>query len=289
LHYFYNNFLGLFHHIKAYGEFISCPFIIGYSKIIHQLGNYILSPHAINTTEDIIMKPIPEQISDPNPKPVNSTKKAKVGRPRQDTQSREQLILAARALFVERDYAQVSTRELAKKAGTDPALIRYYFGSKEGLFSTMIRETAVPVKQQLRQLNRSLGADGPANFMQTYYRVMAAHPHFPRLIFKLASLDQSQAKNQELTQAFNEIINLEDLLFFDKLKSQGLLRQEVDSRCAQLSFFAMMVFPFLVPEVFLNKLGLEINPEFLRHLAAQNSQLLAHGLFKSEEPHHESK
>lgn len=235
------------------------------------------------------MKPTPEPTPDPIPEQKNSPKKAKVGRPSQDTQSREQLILAARSLFVERDYAQVSTRELAKKAGTDPALIRYYFGSKEGLFSTMIRETAVPVKQQLRQLNRSLGADGPANFMHTYYRVMAAHPHFPRLIFKLASLDQSQAKNQELAQAFNEIINLEDLLFFDKFKSQGLLREEVDSRCAQLSFFAMMVFPFLVPDIFLNKLGVEISPEFLQQLATQNSQLLAHGLFKPEVTSHEPK
>ncbi|MBB1270607.1 TetR/AcrR family transcriptional regulator [Shewanella sp. SR44-3] len=216
-------------------------------------------------------------------------KKAKVGRPNQDTQSREQLIVAARTLFVERDYAQVSTRELAKMAGTDPALIRYYFGSKEGLFSTMIRETAVPIKQQLRQINRTLETDGPASFMWTYYQVMSAHPHFPRLIFKLASLDQSQTHNQELTKAFNEIISLEDVLFFDKLKSQGLLREDVDSRCAQLSFFAMMVFPFIVPDIFLNKLGVEINPAFLQQLFEQNSKLLAQGLFKPEESKHEPK
>ena len=31
-------------------------------------------------------------------------------------------------------------------------MIRYYFGSKEGLFETMLRETLDPMKQQLRAL-----------------------------------------------------------------------------------------------------------------------------------------
>jgi AcrR family transcriptional regulator len=206
------------------------------------------------------------------------TLKSKVGRPTGNSQARENLIIAARTLFVARDYGQVSTRELAKLAGTDPALIRYYFGSKEGLFSTMIRETAVPIRKQLREINREIQPNGPASFMQTYYTVMAQYPHFPRLIFKLASLDQSLPKNQELTKAFNEIINLEDFMFFDKLKASGLLRDHVDSRCAQLSFFAMMVFPFLAPEIFLKQIGIALTPEFLQTLAEQNTRLMMHGL-----------
>jgi AcrR family transcriptional regulator len=212
------------------------------------------------------------------------TLKSKVGRPTGESQARDNLIIAARTLFVERDYGQVSTRELAQLAGTDPAMIRYYFGSKEGLFSTMIRETAVPIRQQLREINREVQSNGPASFMQTYYKVMAQHPHFPRLIFKLASLDQSLSKNQELTKAFNEIINLEDFMFFDKLKASGLLRDDVDSRCAQISFFAMMIFPFIMPDLFLTNLGITLSPEFLQQLAEQNTRLLAQGLLK---PHQE--
>jgi AcrR family transcriptional regulator len=208
------------------------------------------------------------------------TLKSKVGRPAGESQARDNLIIAARTLFVERDYGQVSTRELAKVAGTDPALIRYYFGSKEGLFSTMIRETAVPIRKQLREINREVQANGPASFMQTYYRVMSAHPHFPRLIFKLASLDQSLPKNQEITKAFHEIIKLEDIMFFDKLKDSGLLADNVDSRCAQLSFFAMMLFPFLAPDIFLKQLGITLTPEFLQTLAEQNTRLMMHGLIK---------
>jgi hypothetical protein len=75
------------------------------------------------------------------------------------------------------------------------------------------------------------------------------------------------------------------LRFFDKLKSQGLLREEVDSRCAQLSFFAMMVFPFIAPDMFLNNLGITLSPEFLQKHAEQNIRLLNHGVFKSPPEH----
>jgi len=210
-------------------------------------------------------------------------RKNKVGRPSGETQNRANLIQAARSLFVERDYSQVTIRDIAALAGTDPGLIRYYFGSKEKLFTTMLRETAAPVKQQLNEVNRQTKATGPANVMQTYYRVMSAHPHFPRLIFRLAGLDQSIPENKEITKVFNEIVNQDDIMIFDKLKESGLLRDDVDSQCAQLSFFAMMIFPFIVPEGLLNRLGIQITPEFLTKLAEQNTNLLARGLMPTKD------
>ncbi len=210
-------------------------------------------------------------------------KKKKVGRPCGETQNRDKLIQAARTLFVERDYSQVTIRDVAALAGTDPGLIRYYFGSKENLFTAMLRETAAPVKQQLNEVNRQTKANGPASFMQTYYQVMSAHPHFPRLIFRLAGLDQSIPENKEITKVFNEIVNQDDILMFDKLKVKGMLRDDVDSQCAQLSFFSMMIFPFLVPEGLLNRLGVQITPEFLTKLAEQNSNLLARGLMPTKD------
>jgi AcrR family transcriptional regulator len=209
--------------------------------------------------------------------------KNKVGRPCGETQNRDNLIQAARALFVERDYSQVTIRDVAALAGTDPGLIRYYFGSKENLFTAMLKETAAPVKQQLYKVMQEKQAHGPASLMQTYYRVMSAHPHFPRLIFRLAGLDQSIPENKEITKVFNDIINMDDIMMFDKLKAKGLLHDDVDSQCAQMSFFSMMIFPFLVPEGLLNRLGIQITPEFLIKLAQQNTNLLARGLMPTKD------
>ncbi|ABO25433.1 TetR/AcrR family transcriptional regulator [Shewanella loihica] len=204
--------------------------------------------------------------------------KSRVGRPSGDTQNRDKLILAARNLFIERPYAQVSIREIASLAGTDPGLIRYYFGSKEKLFSTMIHETAMPVLAQLHKARRETRQESPAALLQTYYSVMSKHPHFPRLMLRIAGLDQSLPENAEVTKAFYEVVNFENIAIFQRLKDKNLLKDDVDAHCAQLSFFAMMVFPFIVPENLLERVGIELTPDFLQLLAEQNTRLLQRGL-----------
>ena len=211
----------------------------------------------------------------------NNAVSSKVGRPRGESGNREKLITAARTLFVERDYSQVTIRNIPTLAGTDAGLIRYYFGSKEKLFTAMLTETSAPVKLQLQKINKQTDADAPASLMQTYYQVMSAHPNFPKLMLRLAGLDQSVPENKDIVRVFNDMVNDDDLMMFDKLKAKGLLRDDVDSQCAQLSFFAMMTFPFQAPDGLLQKFGIAITPEFLAKLAEQNAMLLARGLLKT--------
>jgi AcrR family transcriptional regulator len=47
--------------------------------------------------------------------------------------TREEIIAAARESFAKRGYDATSLRGVAAVAGTDPALVRRFFGSKEGL------------------------------------------------------------------------------------------------------------------------------------------------------------
>ena len=56
--------------------------------------------------------------------------------------SREAIWTAAAHLFVEQGYANTPVRDIAARAGVDPALVIRHFGSKEGLFlRTMQLET----------------------------------------------------------------------------------------------------------------------------------------------------
>jgi AcrR family transcriptional regulator len=52
--------------------------------------------------------------------------------------TRQAILEAARHCFSTEGYDQVGVREIAARAGVDPALINRYFGSKEGLFSEVI-------------------------------------------------------------------------------------------------------------------------------------------------------
>jgi len=74
------------------------------------------------------------------------------GRPRgrraKGEDTREQVLVAAREEFAERGYDAASLRGIARRAGVDPALVRYWFeGGKAELFSNSLMHTRVnPVR-----------------------------------------------------------------------------------------------------------------------------------------------
>ena len=47
------------------------------------------------------------------------------------------------------------------------------------------------------------------------------------------------------------------------------------------NFFSLMIFPFLMPEFLKQSLQFSITPEFMAHMALQNSQLLKQGFIKA--------
>ena len=56
------------------------------------------------------------------------------GREERGDRTANALVLAARKAFAERGFAGASVRDIARAANANPALIRYHFGSKEGLY-----------------------------------------------------------------------------------------------------------------------------------------------------------
>ena len=52
--------------------------------------------------------------------------------------TRQAILEAAKTCFMHEGYEQVGVREIAARAGVDPALVNRYFGSKVGLFSEAI-------------------------------------------------------------------------------------------------------------------------------------------------------
>lgn len=61
------------------------------------------------------------------------------GRPAGGTDTREQILVAARAAFAERGYDGATLRAIAAAADVDAALVHHYFGTKEGLFVEAVR------------------------------------------------------------------------------------------------------------------------------------------------------
>ena len=66
------------------------------------------------------------------------------GRPRGERRSTtsEALLDAAEAIMLDEGYAAVTSRRVAEQAGTDAALVYYYFGTMEDLFVALFRRNA---------------------------------------------------------------------------------------------------------------------------------------------------
>jgi AcrR family transcriptional regulator len=56
------------------------------------------------------------------------------GRPPGSSNTREDVLAAARRVFAERGYEGATLRAIAAQAGVDPAMVRHFFGDKGGLF-----------------------------------------------------------------------------------------------------------------------------------------------------------
>jgi AcrR family transcriptional regulator len=76
----------------------------------------------------------------------------------EDSPTRTALLDAAEQIMLEEGYAAVSTRRLAARAGANPALVYYYFGTMDNLFIELFRRGA---ERSYRRQSEALASAQP--------------------------------------------------------------------------------------------------------------------------------
>jgi AcrR family transcriptional regulator len=202
----------------------------------------------------------------------------KPGRPKGETQTRAALIDAAQGCFLHNSYDRVSIRELARRAGVDAAMIRYYFDSKAGLFETMVRETIAPVAFVFKHDVKNQ-KDSPEALMRAYYRMMERTPALPRLIFQALNQQDSDEAFTIVSNVIHEMIGYAGD-WIKELSDQQKLNPQLDPKWVRLSFISLMVFPLIAPKVLLKELDLPLSESMLDQLLAHNMLVMNQGLFQ---------
>lgn len=85
----------------------------------------------------------------------------KTGRRPGDQQTRAAIVAAARRRFGADGYAATTVRAVAAEAGVDPALVLYFFGSKDGLFAASVQwpwDPAVEIPKVIGRDRSGVGA-----------------------------------------------------------------------------------------------------------------------------------
>jgi AcrR family transcriptional regulator len=184
----------------------------------------------------------------------------------------ERLIEAALDCFLNDEYHKVSTRQIAARADTNIGMIRYYFGSKEGLYEEMIRSKLDPL---LDVLESSLKAatGGFSDYFRIYYQTMLENPRFPHLILKVLALKQGPGRR--FIYQLLERGRSQGRESVERLKKVGSMDKDTNPDVVRIAFVSMAMMPMLLKEVFEEQMEQELDETFFDSLAQLDGSMFA--------------
>lgn len=87
----------------------------------------------------------------------------------------DQILDAAQGVFAQEGLHAASLRAIARQAGCDPALIYYYFDSKEAMFAALLARRFPPIRQELERLAEEAGERPTALRLWDAIRILHRH------------------------------------------------------------------------------------------------------------------
>jgi TetR/AcrR family transcriptional regulator len=134
---------------------------------------------------------------------------AVVNKSRKETSARDVLLRAASELMVEHETYDVSLHAIAKRAGVTAPLVKYHFGSREGLlFALVQRDTARSLTQLQELAVMPLPPVTKLKFhIKGIIRTYARYPYLNGLLNHLLRDTQSEASEQTKDNFIQPLIN----------------------------------------------------------------------------------
>jgi TetR/AcrR family transcriptional regulator len=181
-----------------------------------------------------------------NTSPRRKREPRRPGRPRADqANQRERLLDAAVTCFAADGVAATSLRSIALKAGVTPALVHYYFGSKEQLLDAFISERIAPVVEVLRESLLAAGDDPRAllaAFVRGIHDVVARYPWWPALWVREV-LSDSGALRETLHSVIAPQVTQLLARTLVSAQKRGAISADLDPRLLVVSLIGLTMFP----------------------------------------------
>lgn len=160
---------------------------------------------------------------------------ARTGPAKGDT--RTELLAAASELMIERDSVDISLADIANRAKSNVALVKYYFGNKEGLLLALVERD---VHRAIDALTRLIATDMPAvmkmrhhvtGLLRTYHR----YPYLNRLVRHVIRDSSSERAKLLCHQLVQPICD-----FYEKLIAQGVVEGSFRKVDPMLLYFSVV-------------------------------------------------
>jgi len=156
---------------------------------------------------------------------------------------RQDLLDAARKLFLSYEFRAVSVRQIAQEAEVTPAMVNYYFGGKRGLYVAMVEQVLESFQTLIPDNNRaaSSAVDG---FVIRYMEFLAENPWWPNFIIREVLFGE-EAFRQTVAEKFGKTFAGVLMQAIEGEKLAGNYRSDLSTELTGWSLMGMMIFPFL--------------------------------------------
>lgn len=177
-------------------------------------------------------------------KSKSSSQRRTPGRPRSTTETvgRSQLMRITRELLREMPPSQVNRNEVARRAGVDPALIRYYFGNVQALMGEVTMEIWEEISTRTKKA--TAGLKDPESKIRARVSVLMQtlkeNPHFHDLMLEHVLLPTASVNSNVQARYYNARIE-EISGFVEEGVEAGIFRR-VDPRFLFMSMVGMCQF-----------------------------------------------
>jgi AcrR family transcriptional regulator len=191
---------------------------------------------------------------------------------------RERLLDAALRSYAKTGIAAASLRRIASDAGVTPAMVHYYFGSKEQLRAAVVEERVMPVIAVLRERLDAAGNDPRAlvtSFVRGVHAAVADNPWLPSLWVREVLSETGALRDLLVTRISPQVPQLLAKRLAAAQK-QGDFNADLDPRLLVVSLIGLTLFPFAAAPIWRRIFAATDvdNDALLRHTLA----LLDHGM-----------
>ncbi|MBP3474208.1 MAG: TetR/AcrR family transcriptional regulator [Alistipes sp.] len=160
------------------------------------------------------------------------------------------IINAARAVFIEKGYAETSMSEIAARVGINRPTLHYYFRTKEKMFQAVfsgIVSSVIPkVFEALMQREKTI-SERIENIIDAYYALFLENPHLPMFMLRELNRDSelliSTIKELQVVESAHNAINS-----LQNEMDEGKLNQ-VPLQFIFYNFYSLLVMPYLTLDI----------------------------------------
>jgi TetR/AcrR family transcriptional regulator len=180
------------------------------------------------------------------------TRRRRPGRPPADQANlRERLLDAAVERFTATSIAATSLRSIAVAAGVTPAMVHYYFGSKEKLLEAFITERILPEIATLAASVRAAGEDPRALITAFVHGLHTAVVHCPWLpaLWLREVIGDHGALREMLFEHIAERVPRVLVQRFAALQKEGAVSADLDPRLLVVSLVGLTLFPLAAQSI----------------------------------------